>query len=93
MKSLDFSGYVHRVGVTVFAAVLVSCSGSVGSTPAPAPGGSPPQQPIQHIVVLVQENRSFNTLFAGFPGPTQRCRDRASQPRGARAPTSLRSVR
>jgi phospholipase C len=24
--------------------------------------------PIRHIVVLVQENRSFNTLFAGFPG-------------------------
>ncbi|HEY4434391.1 MAG TPA: alkaline phosphatase family protein, partial [Candidatus Cybelea sp.] len=26
--------------------------------------------PIQHIVVMVQENRTFNTLFATFPGVT-----------------------
>jgi phospholipase C len=26
--------------------------------------------PIQHIVVMVQENRTFNTLFATFPGAT-----------------------
>jgi phospholipase C len=26
--------------------------------------------PIQHIVLLIQENRTFNNLFAGFPGAT-----------------------
>jgi phospholipase C len=30
----------------------------------------PPQQrsPIQHVVFIVQENRSFNNLFVGYPG-------------------------
>lgn len=33
--------------------------------PTPSPGGP---QPIQHIVVIVQENRSVDNLFNGFPG-------------------------
>jgi phospholipase C len=33
------------------------------ASPAPAPPG-----PIQHIVVIMQENRSFDNLFHGFPG-------------------------
>ena len=56
----------------VFAAVglsLIGCSGSVGSTPVAGPSVPPsgPKQ-IRHIIVLVQENRSFNNLFADFPG-------------------------
>ncbi len=27
-----------------------------------------PVKPIQHVVIMMQENRSFNTIFAGFPG-------------------------
>ena len=33
------------------------------STVSPIPGS-----PIQHIVVIMQENRSFDNLFNGFPG-------------------------
>jgi phospholipase C len=45
---------------------LTSCTSSSGSiTPPPS---SPPSNSIQHIVVMVQENRSFDNLFAGFPG-------------------------
>jgi phospholipase C len=33
------------------------------NTAAPAPSG-----PIQHVVVIMQENRSFDHLFNGFPG-------------------------
>jgi phospholipase C len=29
---------------------------------------NPPSGKIQHVVILLQENRSFNTLFMGFPG-------------------------
>jgi phospholipase C len=54
-----------------FAAVagIAGCSGSVGSTPPPGPAlPTPAANPIQHIIIMVQENRSFDNLFAGFPG-------------------------
>ncbi len=38
-------------------------------TPAPTSVASPvPQGIIRHVVIIVQENRSFNNLFHGFPG-------------------------
>ena len=46
---------------------VAGCSGSIGSTLAPSSGGAQ-ADPIQHVVILVQENRSFDNLFAGFPG-------------------------
>lgn len=50
-------------------ACITGCSGSIGSTPAPGPSVSPaPPGSLQHIVVLLQENRSFDNLFAGYPG-------------------------
>ena len=61
-------------------------SGSTGSTGLPLPSqsraGAPAFAPlapagrhsqggkIQHVVIIVQENRSFNNLFYGFPGAT-----------------------
>lgn len=75
MKSLDFARY--SLGISVAVTLLVGCGGS--QEPIGAPGAMPQngvlnsevhdvKSPIQHIVVMVQENRSFNTLFAGFPG-------------------------
>jgi phospholipase C len=61
---------MKRFRPLIFSAVLVAvagCSGSIGSTPAPGPS-VPAAGSIQHIVILVQENRSFDNLFAGFPG-------------------------
>src|SRR5579871_4351341 len=67
----------------VLAAALAACSsGTAGTrsalpqysypptpTPAPTEVGSPiPQGIIRHVVIIVQENRSFNNLFHGFPG-------------------------
>jgi phospholipase C len=51
---------------------LSACSGASSSLPS----GGPLQQktpssgssPIQHVVFIVQENRSFDNLFADFPG-------------------------
>lgn len=31
---------------------------------------SPSPSPIQHIVIVIQENRTFNNLFEGYPGAT-----------------------
>jgi phospholipase C len=57
------------LGVAVALVSSAACSGSVGSTPVPGPSSSaPPAGSIQHVVVLMQENRSFDNIFAGFPG-------------------------
>ena len=53
--------------------VLSACSGGSPSLGKVSPllpyahkaGGS---SPIQHVVILIQENRTFNNLFATFPG-------------------------
>ncbi len=72
---------LFRIAVSVFAMILVSDCG--GSSPSVAPPSLPvfrPAQPlpssstlalrgkIKHVVVIVQENRSFDNLFYGFSG-------------------------
>ncbi len=54
---------------------LAACGGGGGSGPivAPPTGSSGHHHgsgsgPIQHVVLMIQENRTFNNLFAGFPG-------------------------
>jgi phospholipase C len=49
------------------ALIVGGCTASSGGNVLPGPSSNP-SQPIQHIIVLFQENRSFNNLFAGFPG-------------------------
>ena len=65
--------------VAAVALTLCACSGG-GNGASPALPGVSLQNPvvkghrvpssgkIQHIVIIVQENRSFNNLFYGFPG-------------------------
>jgi phospholipase C len=62
----------RALGSMMLAAALSACGGN-GAAPAvpPAPflklaPRSP--SPISHVVFIVQENRSFNNLFLGFPG-------------------------
>jgi phospholipase C len=65
-----------RLGAAATAFALAACAG--GSSGASL-SGAPPQysappgasnSPITHIVVVIQENRTFNNLFATFPGTT-----------------------
>lgn len=44
-------------------ATIASGCNSANNTLPPAP-----QTQIQHVVILLQENRSFNNMFMGFPG-------------------------
>lgn len=55
--------------------LLAACSG--GQSPSNAGGiaalprarrPAAPRSPIQHVVIVIQENRSFDNLFATFPG-------------------------
>jgi phospholipase C len=55
------------------AAILAGCGGSAATGPlAPFSAVPPPAaaktSPIAHVVVIVQENRSFDNFFATFPG-------------------------
>lgn len=61
----------------VVAGSLTACDASASSTIAPMAQSHAPlarrdsvSTPIQHIVVVIQENRTFNNLFATFPGAT-----------------------
>ena len=62
------------LGIVVFSLALASCTGgsqsAFGLTPLPATHRVTPVvgNYIKHVVILVQENRSFDNLFAGFPG-------------------------
>jgi phospholipase C len=66
---------LSRTVATLLAAILAACASSV--TAARAPQGVVPQtiplrsatgNPISHIVIVFQENRSFDNIFSGFPG-------------------------
>jgi phospholipase C len=57
------------------AATAVACSsggsggGGGGAPPVgPTPSPAPPSQPIEHVVILIQENRTVDNLFNGFRG-------------------------
>ena len=62
------------VVLTLFGLILWGCS-SHGSTaagppvalPPVQPSGGPPSKHISHVIVIIQENRSFENFFAGWP--------------------------
>lgn len=56
----------------VAAAFTAGCASAPLSNVAPARRGptNSQQSPISHVVFIVQENRSFNNLFMGYPGAT-----------------------
>jgi phospholipase C len=56
-------GRASAVVTFAAAAVIAGCTSSSTVLRPPTPLHS-----IQHVVILMQENRSFNTIFAGFPG-------------------------
>jgi phospholipase C len=51
---------------------IVACSGSSSTANGPLPPASVTRagssSPISHVIVVIQENRSFDNLFATFPG-------------------------
>lgn len=71
MKRLLLQASAFAVAI-VFAGTLAACGGSSGNTiaalpNAPVPPASGASGKIQHVVILIQENRSFDNLFATFP--------------------------
>jgi phospholipase C len=71
MTIVGFSRRTILFGVA--ATVLAGCGGGAAGSPLALPNSfslhrHTGSSPIQHVVIIVQENRSFNNLFAGFPG-------------------------
>lgn len=64
-------------GVVLVASILAGCAGRLsepsasGAIPAAPPSGVVPDRTIghfiKHVVVIIQENRSFDNIFQGFP--------------------------
>src|ERR1700688_798785 len=65
---------VISIALLLSSNLLISGCGS--SVPPTAPAGALPSvvhrgsgsSPIQHVIIVIQENRSFDNLFATFPG-------------------------
>src|ERR1700722_16842703 len=47
---------------------LAGRSGDLGTLPGVRPASGSIGQYISHVVVIIQENRSFENFFAGYPG-------------------------
>jgi phospholipase C len=64
----------RSIVVAALALALSACAASTGASAPPVPPGPPGGPPgkrypkIHHIVIVVQENRSVDNLFQGFPG-------------------------
>jgi phospholipase C len=65
---------VKRLAACAIAGVLAGCSPGAGgrialpATPAARPYVLPVGNYIKHVVIVVQENRSFDNIFTDFPG-------------------------
>src|ERR1700686_5002101 len=58
----------RRVLALSLATLLYACSTPSASTPSPTPAAASGIHKIQHIVVIMQENRSFDQYFGTYPG-------------------------
>jgi len=47
--------------------VMAGCGGGTGDPSSPSTQTAPPPPKIQHVVIIVQENRSTDNLFHGLP--------------------------
>jgi hypothetical protein len=72
MRSLDFRGYTFSVSVAV--ATLSGCNGGGPSIGPPVAlqlpqtaGRADTKRAIENLIVVIQEDRSFDNLFSGYP--------------------------
>jgi phospholipase C len=66
---------------------LAGCGGGSAALPqggAFGPFGGLHSSPIQHVVVIIQENRSFDNLFATFPGARGATRGKMAVKKGSK---------
>jgi phospholipase C len=65
---------MRSANILILLALLAGAVSCAGGAPSSLPGGLLPEQrtgggtPIKHVVIVIQENRSFDNFFATFPG-------------------------
>ena len=73
-----------KAAVAAAAVGLGACGGNLGPSPSASLQGANPERvhgllhaadasgisKIKHVVIIIQENRSFNNLFMSYPGAT-----------------------
>jgi phospholipase C len=67
MRAIHLAAYV-AVSVTVALGVASCTSSSPGTGISDAAQAEPGIQKIQHVVIIMQENRSFDSFFGTYPG-------------------------
>ena len=92
--------YFAPVAIALAALGLAACGGggSGSSSPGALPQNSAPPShkqtpsPIQHVIILIQENRSFDDLFATFPGADGATRGLMKLPSGGDTYVTLKKA-
>ncbi len=83
---MGYSTGIRSKPAAAFAALVAlgGCAAATSSLPGThlAPLGSSTSSPIRHVVLIVQENRSFDNLFAKFPGANGATRGEAKEKSG-----------
>src|SRR6516162_1356499 len=64
---------VRAAAAAMSAAILAGCASSFGASPTAQRMGSSVMRaggstPIKHVIIIMQENRTFENMFHGFPG-------------------------
>src|SRR5258708_12491339 len=66
---------VRVLALSMTALAAAACANPAAATPSPMPPAASGIHKIQHVVVIMQENRSFDQYFGTYPGadglPTQ----------------------
>ena len=60
-----FDRFSRAAAAALVALAVPACAGSISAI-SPSTGSATPS--VQHVVIVIQENRSFDNLFSGFPG-------------------------
>jgi phospholipase C len=68
MHGRAFALWAYALGAALAFAGCGSVTPSLPAGGSLGPSGSSGKSPIKHVVLIIQENRSFDNLFATFPG-------------------------
>jgi len=76
IERIDVKTAGRSLAFVLAASLPAACTGSFGAAPGAAGGAqhfssvlhAGGSSPIQHVIIVIQENRTFDNMFNGFPG-------------------------